>query len=144
MSKHHQSCHFLSLSLLSCIFSLLSWWNWSVSGIPAGLLPLYLHTPLHLPGESHLRCLATWRALCYCREEHSRAKLTPTQAYSFVYSPLALYPTEHLIRSALWSIKIKIIINFGQYQVIIGGTSDIIPVKHKLIQHFGSSLICNC
>lgn len=56
--------------------------QWSVSGLPAGRLPLYLQSPLHLPGESHLRCLATWRALCYCREKHSRAILTPPQAYS--------------------------------------------------------------
>lgn len=58
--------------------------------------------PPHLPGESHLRCLATWRALCYCREKHSRAILTPPQAFSPLSFPcLPLYPTKRLPPSAL-------------------------------------------
>lgn len=60
------------------------------------------HTPLHLPWETHLRCLATWRALCYCREKHSRARLTPHRITPFSLLPLWLsnqlnvFCVEHL------------------------------------------------
>lgn len=94
MTTHQWTYHFLAviLSFIAVFMKL-----WSVSGLPAGWLPHYLHTLLHLSGESHVRCVATWRVLCYCREKHSRAILTPPQPYSPSSSPsLLLYSTERL------------------------------------------------
>lgn len=60
---------------------------------PPAVSPLYLHTLLHLPGESRFRCLATWSALCYCRLRHSRAILTPP---SPPVNPPGLHPLDDM------------------------------------------------
>lgn len=123
ISFPHSPPSLFSLSLL-CSFIALLMKQWSVSGLPAGSLPPYLHTALHLPGESHLRCLATWSALCYCREKHSRAILTRPQSYSPLSSPspapLSVLHLEHL-----WTRGWKIKVDFSLWFKLDGKADDI-------------------
>lgn len=102
---------------------------WSVRGLPTGSLPLYLHIPLHLPRERHLRCLATWRALCYCREKHSRAILTPPQRHSPLSSPSLALPRWAPCTLSTWC-KIK-----DDFPFSLNGTEKR-PIRSHYWEHF--------
>lgn len=69
--------HATSHQILSCpnLFSS-SPSDQSQNELQAGSLLPPLQTLLHLPWETHLWCLATWRALCYSGGKHSRVILT--------------------------------------------------------------------